>query len=109
MTNAKETQSKRTIAVGDEYRLAFDENNVMIERLITVDPTKAPRFDPAKHDPTPRQVWRNIDSYHSTVPRALTAVLEYKMRNGEAATLRELLAEVRGFKAFIERELGAEV
>lgn len=110
MSNAKTTQPKRTIAVNDEYRLAFpDADNIVIERLVTVDPTRAPQFDPAKHDATIRQEWRSIGKNFGTVPKALTFLNEYKIRTGNAANLREVLDEIRAFRAHIDGLLGVDV
>ncbi|MGN7387781.1 hypothetical protein [Sporosarcina sp. SAFN-015] len=104
------TPAKRTIAIDAEYRLAFpDADNIVIERLITVDPTKSPAFDPDKHDATIRQEWRSVGKYFATIPRALTFLNEYKIRTGDATTLREVLDELRAFKAHVDALLSAEV
>lgn len=103
------TKSKRTIAINAEYRLAFpDADNIVIERLISVDPTKAPAFDPLKHSPEIRQEWRSIGKHYATVPKALTGLLEYSLRNGQATTLLELLEEVRSFRRDIDLLFGLE-
>lgn len=98
------TKTKRTIAVNEEYRLAFpDADNIVIERLVTIDPTKAPAFDPTKHSGDIRQEWRNIGKYYATIPKALAGLLEYSVRNGQATDIREILNEVAAFR----REIGA--
>ncbi len=105
MTNTK----RKTIAIDDEYRLAFpDSDNITIERLVTIDPTKAPAFDPKKHSADLRTEWRSIGKYYATVPKALSGLLEYKIRTGEAASLREVLYEIRDFRRHIDGLLGAE-
>lgn len=99
---------KRTIVIDEEYRLVFDELNVMIERMTTIDPTKAPSFDPDKHDATPRHEWKNIGKYYATIPQAIAGLLDYKMRNGTATNLRELRDEIAGFRRHIDALMGAE-
>ena len=101
--------TRRTIAINADYRLAFDDANVMIERLTTVDPTKAPAFDPTKHGTELRQEWKSTGKYYATIPKALTALLEQSIRNGESATLREVLVEIDAFRTHINGLLGAEV
>ena len=101
--------SKRTIDINAEYRLAFDADNVIIERLVTVDPTKAPAFDPAKQSPEPRQEWRSIGKYYATIPKALSGLLEHSLRNGTATSIREVLVEIDAFRTHIDGLLGAEV
>lgn len=104
------TKSKRTIAVNAEYRLAFpDADNIVIERLITVDPTKSPQYDPEKHSGDIRQEWRSIGKYYATIPKALTGLLEYSVRNGQASTLAEVLDEITAFRRHIDALMGVEV
>lgn len=109
MGDAKSPKPKRTIAINESYRLAFDDANIIIERLVTVDPTKSPAFDPTKHSPNIRTEWRSTGKYYATIPKALTALLEYQIRTGEAATLREVLVEIDAFRTHIDGLLGAEV
>lgn len=100
--------TKRTIAINADYRLTFDDANVMIERKVTVDPTKAPAFDPSKHDAAIRTEWRNIGKYYATIPAALSGLLEHSIRNGSATTIREVLVEIDEFRRHINGLLGAE-
>src|SRR6185437_12136061 len=110
MKNTNTTQSKRrTIAIDSEYRLAFpDADNIVIERLVTVDPTKSPTFDPAKHDATPRQEWRSVGKYFATIPKALTFLNEYKVRTGDAKDFCEVLDEIREFRRHLDDLFGLE-
>lgn len=101
--------TKRTIAVNANYRLIADTDNVMIERLVTVDPTKSPAFDATMHSPELRQEWRNIEKYFASIPKALAFLIEYDSRVGADATLGEVLGEIRAFRAHIDVLLGAEV
>ena len=102
--------SKRTLEINSKYRLAFpDADNIVIERLTTVDPTKAPAFDPTKHSPEIRAEWRSIGKHFGTVPKALTFLNEYLIRTGDAKNLREVLVQIDAFRAHIDGLLGAEV
>lgn len=104
------TNTKRTIAIDEEYRLAFpDLSNITIERLVIIDPTKSPTFDPEKHSKEIRTEWRSINKYYSTIPKALSGLLEYKIRTGDATTLREVLYDIKDFRRHIDGLLGSEV
>lgn len=103
------TKEKRTIAINAEYRLSFpDADNIVIERLTTIDPTKSPNFNPDKHSPILRTEWRSIGKYFSTIPKALAGLLEYSLCNGEATTLREILEEVATFRREIDALFGLD-
>lgn len=104
----KTEDKRRRIAIDDEYRLLIDADSVMIERLVAIDPTRSPRFDATKDDPTPRQEWRNIEKYYATIPQALDGLKERKLRTGSAADLRELLTEAREFRAHLDALFGLE-
>jgi len=97
---------RRTIAINNTYRLSIDADNVQIESLNTVDPTKSPAFDPAKHSPDIRAEWKSIGKFFSTVPKALTYLQIHSLGDGEDATLLEILAEVKAFRAHIDGLLG---
>ena len=102
--------TKRTLTINEEYRLIFmDAENIGIERLTPIDPTKAPAFDPEKHSADIRYEWRNLGKNYGTIPKALSGVLEYSIRNGTATLLREVLYEIRDFRAHIDELLGVEV
>ena len=90
------------------YRIsAPDSLAVIVERQVTVDPTKSPAFDPAKHSVAPRKEWRE-PKYYSTVEAALKSLADRYARNSEAETLAELLGELRDFKREISAQMGAE-
>lgn len=108
MTNVNPTKpQRRTIAINEDYRIIFlDADNIGIERIVTVDPTKSPAFDPEKHDAVIRTEWRSTGKHYATVPKALTGLLELSIRSGTAVTLRQLLGEVQAFRAHIDELLG---
>lgn len=95
----KPTQTKRIIAINEDYRLSMDADNIQIERQVTVDPTKSPAFDPAKHDATLRQEWRSIGKYYTNIPAALEGVMHHALRNGPDTDVRGLLVELQSFRA----------
>lgn len=106
---AQPAKSKRTIAINAEYRLAFpDADNIVIERLVIVDPTRSPNFKDGD-DPTIRTEWRNIGKYFGTVPEALTHLLEHSVRTGQATALHEVLDEITAFRRHIDALLGVGV
>lgn len=103
--------TKRTITVNEEYRLVLSADNVMIERLTTVDPTNAVNWAKKEvegADPAPYEEWRNIGKYFGNIPKALTYLQEYSVRLGDATNLVEVLAEMQAFRRHIDAVLGVE-
>ena len=85
---------------GTNLRIISDKLNVIVQRKHIVDPTTGPNWakrEAEGADPTQYVAWRDVN-YHSTVEKALGWLIEQKARDSEATTLRELLAEIRGFK-----------
>lgn len=90
------------------YRItAPDSAAVIVERQVTVDPTKSPAFDPAKHSAELRQEYRE-PKYYSTVEAALKSLLDRVARHSEAETLSELLLELHDYKRVIRRLMSVE-
>lgn len=110
MTDVKSPkQTKRTIAINADYRLTFDDANVMIERLTTVDPTKAPAFDPAKQSPAIRQEWRSIGKFYSSISAAFEGVLKHALSSGPDTDVRGLLVELQAFRKELRALWSTEV
>lgn len=101
--------TKRTIEINADYRLSIDADNVIIERLITVDPTKAPAFDPAKHSPELRQEWRSIGKFYASIPAALEGVLKHALSSGPDTDVRGLLVELQAFRTELRALWSTEV
>lgn len=92
------------IKVNEEYRITSDERNVTVSRRYLVDPTKAPNWAKREAEGASaaiRESWREV-SYHSTVPRAIQSIGEQLVRDSEATSFAELLAEVKRFNAQVE-------
>ncbi|MBO0602757.1 hypothetical protein I2483_13900 [Sporosarcina sp. E16_3] len=100
---------KRTIAINADYRLSIDTDNIQIERLTTVDPTKAPAYDPAKHSPDLRYEWKSIGKYYATIPQALEGVLYHALKSGPDTDVRGLLVEFEAFRAELRTLWSSEV
>ena len=90
--------TKRTIAINAEFRLSIDVDNVQIERLVTVDPTKSPAFNAEKHDAAIRQEWRSIGKFYASIPAALEGVLKHALSSGPDTDVRGLLVELQAFR-----------
>ena len=90
--------TKRLIEINADYRLAIDTDNIQIERLITVDPTRTVGYDPEKHGTEIRQEWRSIGKYYGTIPAALEGVLSHALRSGLDTDIRGLLVEFQSFR-----------
>lgn len=101
--------TKRIIAINDNYRLSIDADNVQIERQVTVDPTKAPSFDPAKHDATIRTEWRSIGKFYASIPAAFEGVLKHALSSGPDTDVRGLLVELQEFRMELRALWSTEV
>lgn len=102
--------TKRTIEINAEFRLAFpDDSNIVIERLVTVDPTKSPAFDPTKQSPEIRQEWRSIGKFYASIPAALEGVLKHALSSGPDTDVRGLLVELQAFRAELRELWSTEV
>lgn len=98
------------IEVNADFRITSDERNVIVQRKYIVDPTKAPQWIRMRErgaDPTPRTEWREA-SYHATVAQAVRAIGEQQVRDSDAGTLAELLAEIKRFNDEIATLLAVE-
>lgn len=100
---------RKHIAIDDKHRLSLDADNIQIEVLTAIDPTKAPQYDPAKHSAEIRTEWMSIGKYYSSLPKALTGLLEYSIRTGDAETLAEIRYDIAEFRRHVDGLLGAEV
>ncbi|WP_060210223.1 hypothetical protein [Sporosarcina koreensis] len=102
--------TKRIIEItGTDYRLSMDADNIQIERLTTVDPTRAVGYDPEKHGTEVRQEWRSIGKYYTNIPAALEGVLHHALRNGPDTDVRGLLVELQSFRAELKALWSTEV
>lgn len=101
--------SKRTISVNEEYRLSIDPDNIQIERLITIDPTRTVGYDPAKHGTEIRQEWRSLGKFYSNIPSAFEGVLKHALSSGPDTDVRGLLVELQAFRAELRAMWATEV
>ena len=98
------------IAINENYRITSDAHNVIVLRKHIVDPTKGPnwaKLEAKGADPMPREDWRE-QSYHGTVAQAIRAIGEQQVRDSEAESLAELLAEIKRVNSEIVAQLGFE-
>jgi hypothetical protein len=99
------------IVIAGKYRLTSDALNVMVHELRTIDPTKSPNWPKRQAegaDPTPRQEWSEPISFHSTVDRAITAIIDREIRLSDASTLDELIAEIHAIKTKVKEALSGD-
>lgn len=93
------------ITVADQFKLTSDGMQIIISRKRMVDPTKSPRFKEGEHDPTPREdyvTWK----YAGSVSSALNIILQQKVFESEATTLKQLQHEIASFRHEIKELLG---
>lgn len=88
------------IQVNENYRLKSDAMNIIIQRKHLSDPTKAPNWEKRKSEGASaevREVWRDY-KYCTRVEDALQVIFEQQVRDSQAETFAELLAEIKGFR-----------
>ena|SRR5690625_4487 len=94
----------------DDYRLARDSRQFIVLERHTVDPAKAPNFDPKTDSRELRETWREV-GYFGISTAGLSAAIEYAaMRSiGGKLALKELLAEIRRLSDDIRRIIPVEL
>lgn len=101
--------TKKHIEIDAKHRLSLDADNIQIEVLTAIDPTKSPQYDPEKHSAEMRYEWQSIGKYYSSLPKALTGLLEYSIRTGDATTLGEIRYDIAEFRRHVDGLLDGEV
>ena len=95
------------IEISDKYRITSDEMQIVIQRKHTVDPTKAPGFNPEIHSADLRTEWRNW-KYCGKVEVALDIILGQEIRESDATSLKQLRDEISAFRREINAKLDGE-
>ncbi|KMK75402.1 hypothetical protein [Alkalihalobacillus pseudalcaliphilus] len=92
--------TKQPLIITQRYGIKSDgaRQFSVVERR-TVDPTKSPKWAELiaatpDLDPSPRETWAEIGSYHATIASALKAIARHTTLTSEAETLAELIAEL---------------
>lgn len=96
------------IKINEDYKIASDARNVIVNRRYTVDPTKAPNWPKRQAEgasPETRDEWREETFFH-TVDDALKWVVKQQIRDCDASTITELLNEIRRFHREISDVMG---
>lgn len=96
------------IEISGKYRITSDSMQIVIQRKHTVDPTKAPGFNPEKHSAEIREEWRDW-KYCGTIEQAATIILRQRIYESDAETLHEVVNEIASFKREIKRLIASEV
>lgn len=84
------------IEVNSTFKITSDSMNVIVNRSHIVDPTKGPKWKPGDSTET-REEWR-AEKWFATVEHALKYIVDQSVREGNAETLAELLAEITAIK-----------
>lgn len=85
------------IEISGKYRLTSDAMQIVIQRKHTVDPSKAPGFDPTKHSAEKREEWRDW-KYCGKVEQAIDIIASQNVFESDATTLEELRHEIASFR-----------
>ena len=94
-----------SIEISDKYRITSDEMQIVIQRKHTVDPTKAPGFNPETHSAELRTEWRNW-KYCGRIEVALDIIARQNVLESDATELKLLRNEIVEFKREIRRLMG---
>lgn len=90
------------------YRIRrHDVLNIVVERLVTIDPTKSPAYDPEKHSSELRKEYRE-PKHHSSLELAIGSLVGRAAGEGDATTLRELSDEIKAYRREIKRLMSVE-
>ena len=93
------------IEINEDFRIVSDYHNVIIQRRHIVDPSKSPAFKPGKTDPTIRVEYRDW-KYAQTIAQVADIILQQRIRESDATSLRELSNEIASFKREISDLIG---
>ena len=93
------------IDINEDFRIVSDSHNVIIQRRHIVDPTKSPAFKPGITDPTIRVEYRDW-KYASNIAQCADIILQQRIRESDAVSLRELINEIASFKREINDLIG---
>jgi hypothetical protein len=93
------------IDINEDFRIVSDSHNVIIQRRHIVDPRKSPKFVEGETDPTIRLEYRDW-KYAQSIAQCADILLQQKIRESDAVTLRELLVEIASFKREISELIG---
>lgn len=96
-----------SIEISGKYRITSDEHQIVIQRKHTVDPTKAPLFNPATMSGKIREEWRNW-KFCGKVPQALEIIAQQNVFESDATNLRQLRDEITAFNREIRRAMGED-
>jgi len=81
------------IEVGANHRLTSDAYNVIIQQKAYADPTASAKWK--EGDSTELiEEWHSL-SWHATVDKALAALLERRVRESNAESLKDLRSDIR--------------
>lgn len=85
------------IQVSANYRITSDPLNFIVERRHLVDPAKSPNrasLEAAGKSMAIREDWREA-AYFSTLEQALKWTVNQRIRESEAGSMDEVLAEIK--------------
>lgn len=92
------------IDINEDFRIVSDSHNVIIQRRHIVDPRKSPKFSEGM-DATVRVEYRDW-KYASNITQVADIILQQRIRESDAVTLRELINEISSFKRGISVLIG---
>ncbi|WP_078548693.1 hypothetical protein [Litchfieldia alkalitelluris] len=91
------------IVINNDYKITSDSLNVIINRSITIDPTKSPRWKEGMATEI-REEWREV-AYFPNIIQAADWLMNQHIRDSRANTLLDLVDEIKRF----EREITAKL
>lgn len=94
------------IEVGANHRLTSDAFNVIIQQKGCIDPKASAKWEVGDSTELIEE-WRSL-SWHATVDKALAALLERRVRESNAESLKDLRSEIRCLRSEMSGLYGLE-
>ncbi|MER2254682.1 MAG: hypothetical protein ABS933_06270 [Priestia megaterium] len=92
------------IQVTDDYKLISDGMQIIVQKRHVIDPTQSPVFDAEKHSPEKRIEWKTW-KYCGKVDQAVDLILNQKIMESNAASLKELIQEIKDIEEYVKNLL----
>ena len=92
------------IEINEDFRIVSDYHNVIIQRRHIVDPRKSPKYTEGM-DATIRVEYRDW-KYAQSISQVADIILQQRIRESDAVSIRELLGEIASFKREISDLIG---
>ena len=91
------------IQVTDDYKLTSDGMQIIVQRRHIIDPSLAPAHK-RNENAEIREEWKTW-KYCGKVEQAIDLILKQKIMESNAASLKELIQEIKDFEEYVKNLL----